>query len=364
MNIIKTWEEYKKSDHRVPEFDRALAGFADALGIDKDRAIDAISKLVSQDPSLARTSSSAFPLIKSANSAATDAVNDILGFLKALEGTDDDAIQAARAQVDGILAGDDLNRKKALHEAIGIHKTIYPKPGFAQKLSTSSLRPLTDLLSKGPESLSDLKYIKGMWKTEGHLQSVIKKLLDAAADGDQDAIDDFVEMSKTGKGKEYLAGVDKNTLAEKITSISRRAPGRINTRDIMKAHEVVGRSLASAAARAADPNRLWNILGDTFGRHRTVMDRLRAVWRATKFLPGILKFVVVPGALIGGAAYGVNKAYEGIREFFGDTGTDASAPPGASGPGGTSAAPGSPAAGSGTVADRVRGELQKIYSKE
>jgi len=361
MNIIKTWEEYKKSGHSVPEFDRALAGFADALGIDKDRAIDAVSKLVSQDPSLARTSSGVFPLVKSANSAATDAVNDILGFLKALEGTDDDAIQAAKAQVDGILTGDDLSRKKALHEAVGIHKTIYPKPGFAQKLSTSSLRPLTDLLSKGPENLSDLKYIKGMWKTEGHLQSVVKKLLDAAADGDQDAIDDFVEMSKTGKGKEYLAGVDKNTLAEKIANISSRAPGKINTRDIMKAHEVVGRSLASAAARAADPGRLWNILGDTFGRHRTVMDRLRAIGRAAKFLPGILKFVVLPTALLAGAGYGVSKAYEGIKGFFGDA--DGSAPPSANGPE-APGIPGSPAAGSGSVADRVRGELQKIYSKE
>jgi hypothetical protein len=360
MNIIKTWEEYKKSGHSVPEFDRALAGFADALGIDKDRAIDAVSKLVSQDPSLARTSSRAFSLIKSANSAATDAVNDILGFLKALEGTDDDAIQAAKAQVDGILTGDDLSRKKALHQAVGIHKKIYPKPGFAQKLSTSSLRPLTDLLSKGPENLSDLKYIKGMWKTEGHLQSVVKKLLDAAADGDQDAIDDFVEMSKTGKGKEYLAGVDKNTLAEKIENISRRAPGKINTRDIMKAHEVVGRSLASAAARAADPGRLWNILGDTFGRHRTVMDRLRAIGRAAKFLPGILKFVVFPTALLAGAGYGVSKAYEGIKGFFGDA--DGSAPPSANGPE-APGTPGSPAAGSGSVADRVRGELQKIYSK-
>lgn len=363
MNIIKTWEEYKKSGHSVPEFDRALAGFADALGIDKDRAIDAVSKLVSQDPSLARTSSGAFPLIKSASSAATSVVEDILSFLRALEGTDEDVIQAAKAQVDGILTGDDLSRKKALHEAVGIHKTIYPQPGFAQKLSTSSLKPLTDLLSKGPENLSDLKYIKGMWKTEGHLQNVVKKLLDAAADGDQGAIDDFVEMSKTSKGKEYLAGVDKNTLAEKITNIHHRAPGKINTRDIMKAHEVVGRSLTSAAARAADPGRLWNIITDIFSTHTPRMDRLRALGRAAKFIPGILKFVVIPGALLVGAGYGVSKAYEGIKGFFDDAGADSSATPGANGPGGAPAAPGSPAAGSGTVADLVRGELQKIYSK-
>jgi len=357
MNILEIWNQYKKSGRTIPEFDKALAEFAGVIGVDKDRAVEAVAQMVSSDPALARTSSSSFPLVKMADDGL-GALEDILEFLKVLENeTDPGAVSGAKSQISGILTGNDAEKKKALLKAVEIHRADFPRAKFAQQLDSSTRISLNNFISKGLDGISDFKYVQGMWKTDGHLPNIVDKLLDQAAKGDKDAIEDFIEMSKTSKGKEYLAALDKRTLGDKISRISNNAPGRINTKSIMDAHEAMKLSLADRAARQADPNRVWNQLKRMFGRHTPMMDRLRATGKAIALLPGLLKGFALVAAAVGavaGLGYGAYKAYDHFK------GTSPQSPePAEGGDDGKSGAAGV----GGSMVDQVHAELRKIYSK-
>lgn len=363
MNIVEIWNQYKKSGRTIPEFDSALAEFASVIGVDKDRAVEAVAQMISSDPTLARTSSSSFPLVKMADDGL-GAIEEILEFLKVLESeADPDAVSGARSQISGILTGNDAEKKKALLKAIEIHRTDFPRARFAQQLDSSTRISLSNFVSKGLDGISEFKYVKGMWKTDGHLPNIVDKLLDQAAKGDNDAIEDFIEMSKTSKGKEYLAAVDKRTLGDKISRISSHAPGRINTKSIMDAHEAMKLSLADRAARQADPNKVWSQLRRMFGRHTPMMDRLRATGKAITLLPGLLKaFALVAAALgaVGGIGYGAYKAYDYFKGP--SSGSPGTAPPAESADGSGDGKGGAAGVG-GSMVDKVHAELQKIYSK-
>jgi len=354
MNIIEAWNAYKESGRSIPEFDRALADFARELGVDTDRAVEFLSSVAG--PGTPRSASYPFPLIKAADDSLIDA---FIAALDAIEtGVDQGAADAAKRHITGALAGNNPDEKKALLDAIGVHdSSLNNRSTFRTKLDGTSKRLLGGLVKDGPNALSELKYTKGAWATAGHLPAVTKKMLEQAARGDAEAVDDLAQMVKSIKGREYLAEVDRGTLSEALARIQQRNPGRIDTQSVMSNYDRAFRSLAEKRARDVDPKRFMNQLRNIVGGH-TKMDKLRGLWGLISRAGPLLKWfaiIAVPTAIIGWAG---NKAYEGIQGPMSDSGNEAPPSPGAA-PSGASGS--RPSTTSGPVADRVRAKLQQIY---
>lgn len=349
MNIIEAWNAYKESGRSIPEFDRALADFARELGIDTDRAVEFLSAVAGQGTS--RSASYPFPLIKAADDSLIDT---FIAALDAIEtGADPGAADAAKRHVAGVLAGSDPDEKKALLDAVRVHdESLNNRSTFRGKLDGTSKRLLGGLVKDGPSALSELKYIKGAWATAGHLPAVTKKMLEQAARGDADAIDDLAQMVRSTKGREYLAEIDRGTLSEALARIQQRNPGRIDTQSVMSNYDRAFRSLAEKRARDVDPKRFMNQLRNLLSGH-TKMDKLRGLWGLISRTGPLLKWfaiIAVPTAVIGWAG---NKAYEGVKGLMEDSGDGAAAA--------TGAQPSVTSTTSGSVADRVRAKLQEIY---
>ena len=384
MNISEVWKLYNESEKRVPEFDTALKGLANELGVSQEKAFEVFIQIIgAPEMSSAVRASVSFPLIKMANDAADAAQKKAARLLRLIEDTNlpatgdatraaaEEAIGAAEKALKEMLKSEDVADKQGLWKAMTEHREVHgPNATVLRKLNETQSEMLA-LLGKKFDDIGGV-YRAGDW-IASPTTTTAERMLQSAAGGDKVALKDFIEMSEKSKGRELLGTVDAKAYERWLTDIARHT--KIDTKDLLQTQRNYARHLSEIAAKRADPKRIYNILSDIFGTTgRPAGQRAAAVGRAFGFVKDLAVHnprLTIALGLGAAGAYIVNK----MTDFFGggdkakpgpaSTGTDGKSseedkPAGSTSMDSVSASPG--AAPEGDIADRVRARLKQVYS--